>query len=65
MLLFLTILCIVVPVLISVAFYTLAERQVMASLQRRVGPNVSGFGGILQPFYDGLKLGVKEPVLPP
>jgi NADH:ubiquinone oxidoreductase subunit H len=59
-----TILIITVPVLLSVAFFTLAERQVMASLQRRMGPHVSGFGGVLQPFFDGLKLGVKEPVLP-
>jgi hypothetical protein len=36
----------------------------MASMQRRWGPGVSGIGGILQPFWDGLKLGVKEPILP-
>lgn len=59
-----TILTITVPVLLCVAFFTLAERQVMASMQRRVGPNVSGFNGLLQCFYDGLKLGVKEPILP-
>ena len=59
-----TILVITVPVLMSVAFFTLAERQVMGSLQRRMGPQTSGFGGVLQPFWDGLKLGVKEPVLP-
>jgi NADH:ubiquinone oxidoreductase subunit H len=59
-----TILIITVPVLLSVAFFTLAERQVMASMQRRFGPHVSGIGGILQPIYDGLKLGVKEPILP-
>ena len=46
------------------AFFTLAERQIMASMQRRFGPNVSGIGGVLQPFWDGLKLGVKEPILP-
>lgn len=60
----LTILIITVPVLLSVAFFTLGERVLMASLQRRIGPNVSGFAGVLQPFFDGLKLGVKEPVLP-
>jgi NADH:ubiquinone oxidoreductase subunit H len=60
----LTILIITVPVLLSVALFTLSERQVMASLQRRMGPHVSGLGGILQPFFDGLKLGVKEPILP-
>lgn len=59
-----TILIITVPVLLSVAFFTLAERQIMASMQRRFGPHVSGIGGILQPIYDGLKLGVKEPILP-
>lgn len=59
-----TVLTITVPVLLSVAYFTLAERQVMASMQRRSGPNVSGFNGLLQPLYDGLKLGVKEPVLP-
>ena len=63
LLLLLTILIITVPVLLCVAFLTLAERQVMASIQRRQGPNVSGFVGVLQPFFDGLKLGVKEPVL--
>lgn len=59
-----TIFAILVPVLLVVAFFTLAERQIMASMQRRMGPNVSGFGGVLQPFWDGLKLGVKEPILP-
>jgi NADH:ubiquinone oxidoreductase subunit H len=59
-----TILAITVPVLLCVAYFTVSERQVMASMQRRIGPNVSGFFGLLQCFYDGLKLGVKEPVLP-
>ena len=60
----LTIITITVPILLVVAFTTLFERQVMASCQRRMGPQTSGIGGLLQPFYDGLKLGVKEPVLP-
>ncbi len=60
----LTILTITVPILLVVAFTTLFERQVMASMQRRMGPQTSGIGGLLQPFYDGLKLGVKEPILP-
>jgi NADH:ubiquinone oxidoreductase subunit H len=60
----LTIFTITVPVLLCVAFFTLAERQIMASMQRRFGPHTSGLGGVLQPFYDGLKLGVKEPILP-
>jgi NADH:ubiquinone oxidoreductase subunit H len=60
----LSIFTITVPVLLCVAFFTLAERQIMASMQRRFGPHVSGIGGVLQPFWDGLKLGVKEPILP-
>lgn len=54
----------VVPLLLAVAFLTLVERRVMGAMQRRQGPNVWGFGGLLQPFFDGLKLLLKEPVLP-
>lgn len=53
-----------VPLLIVIAFFTLAERKVMASVQRRKGPNVTGFWGFLQPFADGLKLLVKEVIVP-
>ena len=58
------ILTIAVPLLVAVAYLTLAERKVMGSMQRRKGPNVVGFFGILQPLADGLKLLVKEAVLP-
>jgi NADH-quinone oxidoreductase subunit H len=57
-------LIIIVPILISVAFFTLLERKIMASIQRRRGPNVVGFLGILQPFADGLKLLIKETIIP-
>jgi len=50
--------------IISVAFFTLAERRVMGAIQRRKGPNITGFWGVLQPFADALKLIVKELVLP-
>jgi NADH:ubiquinone oxidoreductase subunit H len=59
-----SIITLILPVLLSVAMFTLAERTIMASMQRRFGPHVSGIGGILQPFWDALKLGVKEPLLP-
>lgn len=51
-------------ILIAIAYYTLAERKIMASVQRRRGPNVVGLFGILQPLADGLKLLCKEMVIP-
>jgi NADH-quinone oxidoreductase subunit H len=57
-------LIIIVPVLISVAFFTLLERKIMANIQRRRGPNVVGILGVLQPFADGLKLLIKETIIP-
>jgi NADH-quinone oxidoreductase subunit H len=58
------ILIVIVPLLISVAYFTLVERKVMGSIQRRRGPNVVGYLGLLQPLADGLKLFVKETILP-
>lgn len=60
----LKILSIVVPLLISVAYFTIAERKIMGAIQRRRGPNVVGFIGLLQPLADGLKLFAKETILP-
>lgn len=57
-------LIIIVPVLIAVAFFTLVERKIMAGIQRRRGPNVVGILGMLQPFADGLKLLIKETIIP-
>ena len=61
---FLKILIIIVPLLISVAYFTLAERKILGAIQRRRGPNVVGVYGVLQPLSDGFKLLVKETVLP-
>ena len=60
----LKLLAIAVPLLISVAYFTLAERKLMAGMHRRRGPNVVGFLGLLQPLADGLKLFVKESIIP-
>jgi len=61
---FLKILIIIVPLLISVAYFTLAERKILGAIQRRRGPNVIGAYGLLQPLSDGFKLLVKETVIP-
>jgi NADH-quinone oxidoreductase subunit H len=61
---FIKILAIIIPTLIAVAFFTVAERKIMGAIQRRRGPNVVGFMGLLQALADGLKLFVKETTLP-
>jgi NADH-ubiquinone oxidoreductase chain 1 len=58
------VLIVTLPVLFVVAFVTVAERKTMASMQRRLGPNIVGYYGLLQAFADALKLLLKEYVSP-
>ena len=60
----LEVLILTLPVLFSVAFVTVAERKTMASMQRRLGPNIVGYYGLLQAFADALKLLLKEYIAP-
>ena len=60
----LEVLVVLVPMLLAVAFVTIVERKMLAATQRRVGPNIVGVFGILQPFADALKLVVKEVIVP-
>jgi len=60
----LSFLSIVLPILIAVAYLTLAERKTLGAMQRRIGPNVLGFFGLLQPLADGVKLLLKETIVP-
>jgi NADH-quinone oxidoreductase subunit H len=54
----------IIPLLIIIAYLTLMERKVIASIQCRKGPNIVGVFGLLQPLADGLKLFLKETVIP-
>jgi NADH-quinone oxidoreductase subunit H len=57
-------LAVLVPVLVSVAYLTLAERKILAAIQIRRGPNVVGPFGLWQPFADALKMIMKETIVP-
>lgn len=54
----------ILTLLLTVAVFTIVERKVLASLQRRLGPNKVGFWGVLQPFADAFKLIGKEIIVP-
>ncbi len=66
----LLILCIVVPLMVSVAYLTLWERKMIGWMQIRIGPNrvtffgIPWLGGLAQPIADGLKLLTKEIIVP-
>ena len=55
---------VLVSLLISIAYLTLAERKVLGYIQCRKGANVVGVYGLLQPLADGLKLFTKEIIIP-
>lgn len=57
-------LSVIIPILLAVAFMTILERKAMGEMQRRLGPNLTGAYGLLQPFADALKLILKETIIP-
>lgn len=60
----LSFICLIIALLLAVAYFTLYERQLLAAVQRRQGPNIVGYFGLFQPIADGLKLFLKESILP-
>jgi len=55
---------VIVPLLVAIAYLTLAERKVLGSIQRRRGPNAVGIYGLFTPLADGRKLLLKETIIP-
>ena len=55
---------IIIPVLLALAYLTLAERKLLGYMQSRKGPNIVGIYGLLQPLADGAKLFTKEMIIP-
>jgi NADH-quinone oxidoreductase subunit H len=60
----LKIIIVLVPLILAVAYLTYAERRIIGAMQLRVGPNLVGPFGLLQPIADAVKLLFKEPILP-
>lgn len=57
-------LIIIISIIINIAYLTLYERKLLAIGQKRIGPNIVGYYGLLQPLYDGVKLILNETILP-